>query len=205
MSTATRESVPGVVSNDYPQARRLTREEFERAGELGLFGPEERLELIDGIVVRKMTPQNPPHASGIAFVERALRALELAGVHLRIQLPLALGTHAEPEPDIAVVDGDAADYTRDHPASARLVVEVSDTTRQFDRTNKASLYASAGIPEYWILDLPDRALEIMRDPAPRTGEPFGAHYRSVTRHTGTDSVRSLLSNRDIAVAALLPR
>lgn len=193
------------VERGVPEVRRWSRQEYEQAGELGLFGPEERLELIGGEVVRKMTPQKAPHASGIVQVESVLRALAIPETHLRVQLPLSLSDDSEPEPDVAIVTGRPSDYAREHPTTALLVVEVADATLRFDRTVKAGLYASAGIPEYWILNLADRVLEILRQPAPMTDQPFGHHYRSVTRHAENELVRSLLSDRDVAVADLLPR
>lgn len=172
---------------------------------MGLFGHEERLELIGGEVVRKMTPQKPPHASGIVQIESALRALAIPNAHLRVQLPMALSDDSEPEPDVAIVAGRPFDYAREHPTTALLVVEVADATLRFDRTVKAGLYASTGIQEYWILNLPDRVLEVLRDPAPMTDQPFGHHYRSVTRYAKQQLVKTLLSDGDLAVADLLPR
>jgi Uma2 family endonuclease len=187
-----------------PRRHRLTREEFRRACEIGLFGPEARLELIEGEVFEKVT-QNSPHVTGVNLIQEVLRAVFHRGHSLRIQQPLALGEHSQPEPDIAVVTGTIRDYEEEHPTTAVLVVEVSDTTLVFDRA-KAGLYARAGMPEYWILDLPDRVLEIYRQPAPMAGQPFGHHYRSITRHTEADTISPLaVPDAVIAVADLLPR
>jgi Uma2 family endonuclease len=171
-----------------PPVRPLTREEFEQAGNLGIFGSEERLELIGGEVVKKVSPQQPPHAISIGLCAEALRRAYSVGHHVRVQLPLALGPHNEPEPDICVVVGSIRDYEDSHPAIAALVVEVADTSVRFDRSVKASLYASAGIPEYWIVNVADRVIEVHREPAPIADEPFGHQYRSVTRHTEADHI-----------------
>ena len=186
--------------------RPLTRQEFERAGEQGLFGPEERLELVGGEVIRKMSPQSGAHAAAISRIEQALRQAFGEGHIVRVQMPLALGVHSEPEPDVAVVAGSVADFDHDHPTSARLVVEVADSTLRFDRRVKGSLYALAGVPEYWLLNLPDRVLEVHREPAAMAGGTFKHHYRSLSRLVEGDSVTPLAAPRAvIAIADLLPR
>ncbi len=185
--------------------RLLTRAEFELGGSSGLFGPEERLELIGGEVVSKVAPQHAPHATGVALV---LQALQRAwpNAYARVQLPLALGLMHAPEPDVAVVSGSIRDYEREHPTTAVLVVEVSDSTLAFDRSVKAALYASAGIAEYWILNLPDRVLEVHREPAAMTDQPFGHHYRSITRLTEAEQITPLgAMAHSLRVSDLLPQ
>ncbi len=188
----------------HPRRRRYTREEFERGAELGFFGPEERLELIGGEVFEKMSPQKGPHATAISLLEAALRnVFSRDRFVVRVQLPLALGEDHEPEPDMAVVSGSIRDFTLQHPTAALLVVEVADTTLRYDRTLKASMYASAGIACYWIVNLVDRVVEVHLEPAPMSGEPFGHHYRSITRHPAG----SMLAAPDggvVAVADILP-
>ncbi len=179
--------------------RPMSREEFERAAEVGLFAPEERLELIGGEVLRKVSPQGTAHATATQLVEDALRGRFREHHVVRVQLPLALGPRDEPEPDIAVVPGSARDYEKAHPSQAVLVVEVADTTLMLDRTTKASLYAKAGVPEYWIVNLRDRVVEVHLEPAPMAEQPFGYHYRSLTRHTEAESARGII------IAELLPR
>lgn len=187
-----------------PRTRRWTREEFQRAISLGLFRPDERLELIGGEVCEKMT-MNSPHATGISLVEKALRALLPPGLYLRVQLPLALGRDSQPEPDIAIVSGDPRDYARQHPATAALVVEVAVASLPADRLVKNGLYAGAGIAEYWILNVEERLLEVYRDPVPAPGRPFGHHYRAITRYTEADTVAPLFAPAaSISVADLLP-
>jgi len=188
-----------------PQRRLFTRAEYERAAELGLFGPEERLELIGGEVIKKMTPQRSLHATGVGLAARTLGRAFGEAFDVRVQLPLALADESEPEPDVAVVRGGPRDYRDAHPASAVLVVEVADTSLAFDRTTKASLYASAGIPEYWIVNLQDRVLEVHREPAPMAEQPFGHHCRSVTRHAADQSIEPLAApGATIRVADLIP-
>ena len=115
-----------------------------------------------------------------------------------MQLPVAIDDYSEPEPDVAVVTGEIRDYRDAHPTSPLLVVEVSDDSLRHDRTVKQRLYARCGIPEYWILALPDARLEVYRDPA-QDG------YRTVTIHGAGDTVAPLARpEARIAVDDLLP-
>jgi Uma2 family endonuclease len=204
MGTATLQRQPN-QQDDCIDRRLWTREEFERAGELGLFKPGERLELIEGEIIRKVAPMKTPHASGIRAVNEALEAVFLEGYVVSVQLPFALGKRNEPEPDISVLTGHWRDYVKEHPSTALLIVEVADTTLHFDRTRKAAVYARAGILDYWIVNLQDRMLEVHREPGPMTDQPLGYHYRSITRLTEMDTVSPLaMPNASIAVADLLP-
>ena len=141
---------------------RLSRAEYDRAVEAGVFEPDARLELIDGALLA-MTPQGSRHAAAVSLTARELRKVFGDRVEIRIQSPLALGDDSEPEPDVAVVPGSARDYRDRHPAEAMLVVEVADTSLHRDRTVKPRLYARAGIPEYWLISLPDARVEVHRE------------------------------------------
>ena len=152
--------------------RRFTREEYYRLAEIGFFQGE-RVELIEGEIV-KMSPISPLHGEVLTLLAERLWQLFGEGYRVRVQLPLSLGD-SEPEPDIAVVPGKAGDYVHAHPTTALLVVEVAQTSLEYDREVKAPLYARAGIPEYWIVNLDGQCIEVYRDPAPM-GEGFG--YRS---------------------------
>jgi Uma2 family endonuclease len=193
-----------VGPTELPARRRFTRQEYQRLGELGLFEGE-RLELIDGEIVCKMTPQHSPHAAAIRRVEEALRAAFGQGFDVRVQLPLALAQHSEPEPDVSVVAGSFADYEREHPASAVLVVEVADSTLRFDRSAKASLYAAAEIPEYWIVNLAERVVELHSEPRPDASQRFGAGYGVVRSLGEGDSLQPTRARGEaIRVSDLLP-
>ena len=136
--------------SDVPRRRLMTVEEFDSAWALGIYGPEERLELIAGEVLVYVTPQESLHATGIRLLDRAMNRLFSEGYDVRTQLPLVLDPHNRPEPDVCIVAGSIRDYAAAHPTTARLVIEVSDSTLRYDRTTKAGLYARAGIAE--ILD-----------------------------------------------------
>ena len=198
-------SKAGTANDILPLSHRWlwTVKEFQRAYDLGVFGFDTRLELIEGEIIRKM-PQNEPHSWAIRAMENALRRAFASGHDVRSQLPLVFGVRNKPEPDVAVVIGSFDDYKRKHPTTAVLVVEVSDSTLLQDRTAKAGVYARAGIEEYWIVNLPDNVLEVHRQPAPMADQPLGHHYRSIVRLTSTDTITPLgAPDSAIAVASLL--
>jgi Uma2 family endonuclease len=119
-------------------------------------------------------------------------------------MPSTLSFISEPEPDVSVVSGKREDHT-DHRTSAELVVEVSDNSMEYDRTRKASLYARAGIADYWIVNLVDRQLEVRRDPRPDPSQPYGHGYANVTVLVPPASVNPLAAPHvSLAVAELLP-
>jgi Uma2 family endonuclease len=141
--------------------RPLRRIEYESLVERGLLA-DSRVELLLGALV-DVTPQGPLHANVVRRLgERLVR--ELSGdVHTRVQSPLALSDDSEPEPDIAVVP--AGDYDHAHPNRALLVIEIADTSLQKDRGIKTALYATAGIPEFWLVNLTDKSVEVHRHPS----------------------------------------
>ena len=174
-----------------------TREKYDRAVETGVFGPEDRIELIEGQLLA-MTPQGKRHAAIVRQAGDILRDVFGAGCSIRTQCPLATGGDSEPEPDLAVVLGRARDYLDGHPTTALLVVEVSDDSSRRDRIIKQRLYARHGIPEYWILALPDARLEVYRDPT-ATG------YRTVLMRRAGETIAPLARpTATIAVGDLLP-
>ena len=151
-----------------PTPHRFTRDEYYRMGEAGLFA-EERVELLDGEIIT-MPPQNPPHAgttSGLATV-----VIRLLGTNftVRIQAPIVLNDWSEPEPDIAICRLDPNHYRIEHPKASDilLLIEVAETSLAYDRRRKVAAYAGSNIPEYWIVNLIDRRIEVFCDPDPRT-------------------------------------
>jgi len=158
--------------------------------EAGVLAPGERAELIDGEVLA-MPPQGSLHATAVRLAEEALRAAFGAGYDIRVQMPLALDPSSEPEPDVAVVRGSPRDYRDAHPTSALLVVEVADTTLGYDRDQKGSLYARAGVAEYWIVNLLDRRVEVCRDPTPESQARYGWTYRNVRSYATGDQIAPL--------------
>jgi Uma2 family endonuclease len=179
------------------------RDEFERLVRLGAFEGEP-IELIGGQLI-VAEPQYPSHASGISVGEYALRAVLPPGWIVRTQAPVALDDESEPEPDLAVVPGRPADYRASHPTRPVLIVEVAESSLRFDRERKGSLYARAGIQDYWIVNLVDRALEVYRDPRPDPAAEYGWRYGSVATWTPGAMVAPLaFASSRVAVAELLP-
>jgi Uma2 family endonuclease len=147
-------------------------------GELGWFTGQ-RVELIDGEIM-VLSPQGPFHTTSTDRVRRILEHTLGAGVWVRMQFPVDFGSYSEPEPDVSVVPGSLEDYTTAHPTTALLIVEVSDSTLSYDRNRKASLYARAGIADYWIVNLVDGQLEVRRHPVPHSSKRYGFDYDAVT-------------------------
>jgi Uma2 family endonuclease len=180
------------------EAHRWTRAEYERMAEAGLLREGRRTELVNGVLY-DLTQQTPLHAAGVSLGARALRRVFGAGFEIRVRMPLTLDPDSMPEPDLAVVRGTARDYLDAHPTTALLVVEVAHTSLPFDRRKKAPLYARAGIPELWILDLEHSALQVYR-------EPGGRAYGSVALLRKGESIRPLAAGLGAAIpiADLLP-
>jgi Uma2 family endonuclease len=148
------------------RTRRWTRAEYDRLIEIGVFLPDEPLELLGGELIVG-DPQGSAHSTAIGLTEDALRAALASGWFVRSQCPVELDDESEPEPDIAVTGGDRRSYSRRHPSRPALVVEVADSSLVFDREYKGSLYAQARLDDYWIVNLVDRVVEIY--PTARSG------------------------------------
>jgi Uma2 family endonuclease len=186
------------------QTRRWTRLEYERLAQAEILGPEDRVELLGGALVVK-EPQDSSHATGIRLAARALRQVFGAGWDVSVQLPVALDDESEPEPDVSVVPGGARDYRDAHPSRPVLVLEVARSRIALDREHKGSLYARAGIADYWIVNLQDRRLEVYRQPVADPAAPFGWRYAQVMT-IGPEGAASPLAARgaSVPVADLLP-
>lgn len=143
------------------RARPIKRVEYERMVAAGLFEGE-RIELWKGVLL-PMAPQYSPHASTVQALMNVL-LVPTKRATVRVQLPIALSEDSEPEPDVAVVAWN--DYYDTHPSSAHLIIEVAQSSLTDDRTFKAAEYARAGIPEYWIVNVRERTIEVHRDPRP---------------------------------------
>jgi len=182
---------------------RWTRAEYDRLVGLGAFEGCP-IELIGGQLV-VAEPQGAYHTSAISRLEYAVRAALPDGWFVRTQAPVSLDDDSEPEPDLVVVSGRPGDYDYAHPARPALVVEVADSSLAFDRQHKGSLYARAGIEDYWIVNLADRVLEVHRDPGPDPSAVYGGRYQSITTLSGGDVVVPLrLRSSPLAVADLVP-
>jgi Uma2 family endonuclease len=145
------------------QRRPITRAEYLRMGEAGLF-ENERVELIEGVVVRE-TPHGAPHDDTVERLTELLVPRLVGRARVRVQLAFAASEYSEPLPDVAIIPKDAP--RGDHPSSALLLIEVSDSSLCFDRGVKAKVYAKAGVPEYWVVNVPRRTVEVLSVPTER--------------------------------------
>jgi Uma2 family endonuclease len=186
------------------KTRRWRRVEYERLIECGFFKPGDLVELMGGHLV-VAEPQGSRHFAAVRAVEEALRAAFGAGWDVRGQGPLSLDDESEPEPDVAVVPGSFRDYVAGHPSQPVLVVEVSESSLALDRDQKGSLYARAGLADYWIVNLVDQFLEMHRAPGPDPAAAFGWQYRSVAVLGREASVSPLaVPDASIRVTDLFP-
>lgn len=186
-----------------PSQIRLTSERYLELVDHGVLGPDDRVELLEGVVVA-MAPQNPRHASGVARVQEALyRALRTrTDVVIRVQLAFRAGAFSVPEPDVAIVPGTLADYDLRHPDTALLVVEVADRSLVADRLSKSRIYAAAGIPELWIVNLRADVVEVFRAP----DRQAKVYAENRTYGAGDEIVSTAVSGAElrVRVADLIP-
>jgi Uma2 family endonuclease len=145
-----------------PRPLRWTTVEYHRLGETGWL-QNRRVELIDGEII-EMSPIGIEHIKGVTLASDAVRAAFGHGYFVSVQNPLDVGDASEPQPDVAVLHGDVRGLDA-LPSNPVLVIEVADSSLTYDRTHKGALYARAGVPDYWIVNLVDRVLEAYRDPA----------------------------------------
>ena len=178
----------------HARPRRLRRTEYDRMAQLGFF-QHERVELIRGTVVA-MSPIGPPHSSVVDRLTRLLvRALDPRAL-VRIQQPFLANDESEPEPDVAVVPDGI--YAEAHPDHAFLIIEVAESSLDYDRETKGPLYAASGVGEYWIVDVAARAIEVYSC-------PVNGRYRSLRTIDREGSVAiDAFADVTIKVSTLFP-
>lgn len=188
---------------DY-ETRRFSRLEYEKLIELGVFQPGEAIELLGGDLV-VAEPQGAARYTAIVRTARALQAAFGPTWYVRMQGPIGLDEESEPEPDVAVVPGSVDDYGRAHPSRVALMVEVAENSLAVDRQYKASLYARAGVGDYWIVNLVDRVLEVYREPQADSAAVFGWRYARMDALTAAGAVAPLaMPTASLVVSQLLP-
>ncbi|HZV05337.1 MAG TPA: Uma2 family endonuclease [Gemmataceae bacterium] len=178
--------------------RRFSVAEYHKLIEIGILTEDDNLELLDGYLVHKMS-RNPPHDATLQLIQDTLPRLLPSGWCLRMQSAITL-SRSEPEPDAAVVRGNARSYATQHPkpADIGLVIEVADSTLDADRLDKGRIYAEAGIAYYWIVNLVDRQIEVYTLPSGTTATPSFARRQD---YRMGDDVSLLL---DAALVANIP-
>jgi Uma2 family endonuclease len=195
--------MPAMASYE-TRTRRFSRAEYERLIDLGVFQPGEHIELIGGELM-VAEPQGAAHYTAIRKSAKALEAAFGPGWEVRTEGPIGLDDDSEPEPDVAVVPGSPDDYRHAHPSRPVLTVEISESSIAADRRRKGSLYARAGLADYWVLNLVDRVLEVYREPASDSAAPFGWRYARSEVFDASARVTPLAApGSSISVSQLLP-
>jgi Uma2 family endonuclease len=185
---------------------RFTLDEYHKLADAEILG-NARVELIEGLLVTKMTKKTP-HLVVTEYLDEVLHRVVPAGWYVSMQNPITIPeTGSEPEPDAKVVRGLRSDYEdrRVGPADVGLVVEVSDSSLRADRAMKKSGYARSLIPTYWIVNVPARRIEVYTDP---TGPDSAPDYRRREDHASGVEIPLILDGVEVArvaVADLLPR
>jgi Uma2 family endonuclease len=186
-----------------PRTHRFTVEEYERLGEIGILTVKDRVELIEGWIVDKMT-QNPPHNLAGDNLAELLRALVPSEWRVREQKAIRLSTSV-PEPDVSVVQAPMSRYAKRHPGPAdiALLVEVAESSLADDRVLMTRVYARAKIPVYWIINLKDRQVEVYTQP--KVGR--NAAYQQRHDYRVNETVPVVIAGKEvgqIAVKDILP-
>jgi Uma2 family endonuclease len=186
-----------------PKPHRWTISEYRKLGETGLFHGMKTM-LIHGELFTMGMPK-PPHDYALSVTYEFLRSACPAGHHVRNQLGFDIGTDNDPGPDLAIVPGVIRDYAATTPTRAVLIVEVAHTTLTIDTTTKAELYATAGVPEYWVLDLEHRQLIVFRDPQALPTGLGATAYKTHLTFGPTDHVSPQVAPQaSVLVGDLLP-
>lgn len=185
-----------------PRSKQWTRDEYYRLAEEGYFRGK-HVQLVEGEIIQ-MPPMKHPHALCVMKADTWLRTIFSQPQFLiRIQMPMNALENSDPEPDFAILSGPLEAMT-DHPTTALLIIEVSDTSVRLDR-RKASLYAAAGVPEYWIINIPKRCIELFRDPIPDESAEFGFRYAQASSLEESASLSPLsMPVATVKVSDLLP-
>jgi Uma2 family endonuclease len=211
-STLAPPAAPAVPHSKYgfvppalaPWLHRFSVDDYHRMIQTGILSEDEKVELLNGWIVQKMT-RNPPHDMAVGLVHDELRAVLPAEWVLRGQCAVTT-SESEPEPDVAVVRGPHRRYAANHPGpgDTGLVIEVADSSLDRDRTVKGPIYARDNVPVYWIVNIPDDLLEVYTDPSGPADEPAYRQHRDYRR---TEAVPVILDGREVGtirVRDLLP-
>ncbi|MEG4633129.1 Uma2 family endonuclease [Microcoleus sp. AR_TQ3_B6] len=183
---------------------RLSIEQYHAIIQAGILTSDDSVELLEGWLVCKI-PKNPPHRVTTRLVRTALENILPAGWYVDSQEPIAL-SNSEPEPDIVVVRGHTRQYLDRHPGAEdiALIIEVSDTTLQRDRTVKKRIYARAGVAIYWIVNLVEEQVEVYSQPLVELEQPDYSQRLDFGRSAVIPIIIEGIEIGAIAVDALLP-
>ena len=196
MSTTTQEIQSATVHEGacYPPFR-MSIDQYEKLVDSGVFTKRDKLQLVNGILVAKVT-QNPPHSVADLLCRKALARVIPKGWHLRPDKPVRLPPDGEPEPDQCVVRGEERDYLARHPGGGDigLLVEVADSSLAADRA-MARTYGASGVPVYWIVNLCESQVEVYT-------EPTADGYRRVRVYKPGEDVPVVLDSVEVGRIAV---
>ena len=178
-----------------PRKRPISARDYMRMAEIGLF-EEQRVELIGGEII-DMPPISEDHAQSVDKITKKLNRTLDEELIVRGQHPFDAGENGRPEPDVAIVRPDLLSPDAP-PAEAILIVEISKATLRYDQTTKASLYASLGIADYWIVNLIENQVEVYRQPIESASAQFGHDYASRQIYRRGQSV-ALLETPEVSI------
>jgi len=188
-----------------PPVRRLSVAEYHKMGEVGILSEDERIELIDGVII-EMSPIGSEHAATVKKLNQLFsNSLSPSEAMIGIQDPVILDDGTEPQPDISILRSKDDAYASEHPrpSDVLLIVEVADTSVEEDRTIKLPRYAACGIPEVWLVNIPEKKIEAYHTPV---GEKENAGYKIRVEYRESDTLSpAAFPNIKIAVAAVLPK
>jgi Uma2 family endonuclease len=178
--------------------RRFTVEEYHRMGASGILTEDDRVELIEGEIV-EMTPIGSRHQACVDRLTELFSRHMASRAVIRVQGPIRLSEHSEPQPDLALLRRRPDFYAASHPGpqDVLLVVEVADTSADYDREVKLLLYGRYGIPEVWLVDLARERVEVFSEPT------LGVYQRSQTMQRGHYVSPQTLPDVELAVDNLL--
>lgn len=197
MSTITYPS--GVTAPVSPlPVRKFSVDEYHRLIETGTLKSGDPYELLEGWIVQRMS-RNTPHETSLVLTADIIRVLIPDGYHVRVQSAITL-SDSEPEPDVVVVRGGPRDYPVDLPSPPNipLVVEIADSSLQHDRVVKGRIYARAGIPVYWVVNLVDMQVEVYGDP---TGDVANPEYRQRVDYRAGQSAPLVIDGSSVGTIA----
>ena len=179
------------------EKRLLTVEEYHEMGRVGILGPSDHVELIHGEII-KMSPIGSKHAAVVDKLSAEIKSLLKHKSIIRVQSPIVLGDLSEPVPDISILQWKEDYYASRLPGASdiRLIIEVAGSSMEYDRSIKLNYYASAGIPEYWIVDLDSDGVEQYQ-------HPENGIYQEKIIPSDHDSITSNLLSGQVAIADLL--
>lgn len=198
--TAPQPALPNATG---PAPYRWTCDEYRTLRDSGRF-QDRRVMLIHGVILTMPMP-DPPHNLSVGLADDWLRTVFAVGYHVRSQMAFDVGTENDPGPDLAVVAGTRRDYAAKQATAAVLVIEVADSSLTLDTTEKAELYATAGVQDYWVIEVENRQLHVFREPVPLPEGLGATAYRKRDVLGPSDRISPLAApNASILVSDLLP-